>query len=269
MSSSSGPKGCAPILLIRFAVVSSQSESCFSCWCCRSIKTSWSLEMFQNISYMNVVNSKGLSVKSDRFIFLAKGLSSKQVTTCSVSPYWPHADVPSESWADSSVPAPPSLHHQSAALQTTTHFLLWEPGPRCPDETLTPPCSPGQTTDMYMINISKILFCFERKLFSENATNCSKVTVKTFIWLQKTSISNKRCSFKLSIHKTKCISFYKNIIQHYFLTLIIRYVPWAPNQHFRMTSEGSCDSEVMMLKIQLCHHMNKLHFILYWIRKLI
>ncbi len=145
MSSSSGPKGCTPILLIRVSVVSSQSESCFSCWCCRSIKTSWSLEMFQNISYMKVVNSKVISMKSDRFIFLAKGLLCKHVTTCSVSPYWPHADVPSESWADSSVPAPPSLHHQSAALQTTTHFLLWEPGPRCPDETLTPPCSPGQT----------------------------------------------------------------------------------------------------------------------------
>jgi len=29
-----------------------------------------------------------------------------------------------------------------------------------------------------------------------------------------------------------------------------------------MISEGSCDSEtgVMMLKIQICHHRNKLHF---------
>ncbi len=185
MSSSSGPKGCAPILLIRFAVVSSQSESCFSCWCCRSIKTSWSLEIFQNISYMNIVNSKGLSVKSDRFIFLAKGLSSKQVTTCSVSPYWPHADVPSESWADSSVPAPPSLHHQSAALQTTTHFLLWEPGPRCPDETLTPPCSPGQTTDMYMINISKILFLFWKKTVQRECNKLFQSDSKDFYMITK------------------------------------------------------------------------------------
>ncbi len=36
----------------------------------------------------------------------------------------------------------------------------------------------------------------------------------------------------------------------------------AANQHIRMISEKSCDSEdwVMMLKIQLYHHRNKLHF---------
>ncbi len=28
-------------------------------------------------------------------------------------------------------------------------------------------------------------------------------------------------------------------------------------------SEGSCDTEVMILKIQLWHHMNKLHFEIY------
>ena len=42
-SSRSGPKGWAPIRLIRSSVTSSQSVSCFSCWCWRSIRTSWSL----------------------------------------------------------------------------------------------------------------------------------------------------------------------------------------------------------------------------------
>ncbi len=36
--------------------------------------------------------------------------------------------------------------------------------------------------------------------------------------------------------------------------IIIRNLSWAANQHIRMISEGSCDTEdwVMMLKIQIC-----------------
>jgi len=34
-----------------------------------------------------------------------------------------------------------------------------------------------------------------------------------------------------------------------------------------MISEGSCDTGVMMLKIQLSHNRNKLHFIIYSNRK--
>ncbi len=37
-------------------------------------------------------------------------------------------------------------------------------------------------------------------LFIKDALNQSKVTVKTFIMLQKISILNKCCSFELSIH---------------------------------------------------------------------
>ncbi len=36
--------------------------------------------------------------------------------------------------------------------------------------------------------------------FNKDALNESEVTVKTFIMLQKISVSNKRCSFELSIH---------------------------------------------------------------------
>ncbi len=32
----------------------------------------------------------------------------------------------------------------------------------------------------------------------------------------------------------------------------------------KMISEGTCDSEVMMLKIQLYRHRNKLHFKMYY-----
>ncbi len=32
-----------------------------------------------------------------------------------------------------------------------------------------------------------------------------------------------------------------------------------PNQHIRMVTEGSYDTGVMMLKIQLFHHKNKLN----------
>ncbi len=36
-------------------------------------------------------------------------------------------------------------------------------------------------------------------LFIRDALNCSKVTVKLFIMLKNISISNKYCSFKLSV----------------------------------------------------------------------
>ncbi len=51
--------------------------------------------------------------------------------------------------------------------------------------------------------------------------------------------------------------------------MIIINVSGAANQHIRMISEGSRDTEesvetgVMMLKIQLYHHMNKLYFKIY------
>jgi len=47
-------------------------------------------------------------------------------------------------------------------------------------------------------------------LFSEDVLNQSKVTVKTFIMLQKISISNKR-SFELSIHQR--IMSYNNTVK--------------------------------------------------------
>ncbi len=46
----------------------------------------------------------------------------------------------------------------------------------------------------------KVRWCFPL-LFSKDAFNCSNVTVKTFIMLQTISISNKHCSFELSIHQ--------------------------------------------------------------------
>ncbi len=55
-------------------------------------------------------------------------------------------------------------------------------------------------------------------LFSKHAFNWSKVTVKTFIMLQKIFILNKCCSFELSIHqrilKKMYHCFHKNIKQH-------------------------------------------------------
>ncbi len=56
-------------------------------------------------------------------------------------------------------------------------------------------------------------------LFSKDSLNGSKVSVKTFIMLPNISISNKCCSFELSIHlwilKNKMhYGFHKNIGQH-------------------------------------------------------
>ncbi len=48
-------------------------------------------------------------------------------------------------------------------------------------------------------------------LFSKDALNWSKVTVKAFIMLQKISISNK-CCFYFSKNPEKCIVVYRNIL---------------------------------------------------------
>lgn len=48
-SSRSGPSGRAPILLIRASVTSNQSVSCCSCLCCKSMRTSWSLAVRDNL----------------------------------------------------------------------------------------------------------------------------------------------------------------------------------------------------------------------------
>ncbi len=91
---------------------------------------------------------------------------------------------------------------------------------------------------------------------SKDALNWPEVTVKTFIMLEKISISNKCCSFKLHSRIQKNISTKKCLAgQLCSALIIIRNVCWAANQHIRMISEGSCDTEdcndVMMLKIQL------------------
>ncbi len=80
-------------------------------------------------------------------------------------------------------------------------------------------------------------------LFSKDALNWSKVTVKIFIILQKISISNKCCSFELSIHlwilKNKMYQFPQkySAAQLFSTLIIIRNVSWAANQHIRMISE--------------------------------
>ncbi len=50
---------------------------------------------------------------------------------------------------------------------------------------------------------------------------------------------------------------------HLFSTLIIiRNVSWAANQHIRMISEGSCDTEDWRNDAEnsAAHHRNELHF---------
>jgi len=47
-----------------------------------------------------------------------------------------------------------------------------------------------------------------------------------------------------------------------FSTLMIRNVSWAANQHIRLISKNrvTLKTVIMVLKIKLCHHRNKLHF---------
>ncbi len=61
--------------------------------------------------------------------------------------------------------------------------------------------------------------------------------IKTFIILQKISISDKCCSSELSIHQRNL----KKIYSAVFNIILIINVFWAANQHIRMISEGSCN----------------------------
>ncbi len=59
---------------------------------------------------------------------------------------------------------------------------------------------------------------------------------------------------------------------HLFSTLIIiRHVSWAANQHIRMISEESCDTEDWSNDAEntAAHHRNKWHFTIYSHRKVI
>ncbi len=104
-------------------------------------------------------------------------------------------------------------------------------------------------------------------LFSKDALNWSKVMIKTFIMLQKISISDKCCSSELSIHQRNLKKFSSAIFK---IIIIIINVIWGANQNITMISEGSCDTEdtegVMMLKIQL--HITEINYILKYIQKL-
>ncbi len=96
-------------------------------------------------------------------------------------------------------------------------------------------------------------------LFSKDALNWSKVTVKTFIMLQKISISNFLFSISISvlflIMKNKMSRFPQKYwsAQLFSTLIIIRNVSWASNQHIIMISEDhvALKTGVMMLKIQL------------------
>ncbi len=80
--------------------------------------------------------------------------------------------------------------------------------------------------------------------------------------LQNISISNKCCSFELSVHqrilKNKISN--KNMKPQLFSALIIiRNVCWAANQYIRMIS---CDTEDCSNDAEnsAAHHRNKLYF---------
>ncbi len=138
---------------------------------------------------------------------------------------------------------------------------------------------------------SKIIFhSFIHSFISKDAFNWLEMTVKTFTMVQRISISNNWCSIFLSIHqgswKPKWITVstkkilstvlqlfnikYSNIkYSQNVSALITRNVYWTANQHIRMISEGSCDTEDWSNNAEnsALHHMNKLYFKIYSDRK--
>ncbi len=108
-------------------------------------------------------------------------------------------------------------------------------------------------------------------LFSNDAINWPKDTVEIFIMLWKISILNKCCFltfYSSEMPVTQNVSqFRQNCeVAQLFSTLItIRNVIWAANQHIRMISEGSCDTEDWSNDAEnsALYHINKLHFKMY------
>ncbi len=68
-----------------------------------------------------------------------------------------------------------------------------------------------------------------------------------------------------STNPEKCKSLHKDKASQLFSALIIISVSWAANQHIRMISEGSCDTEDWSNDNEnsALHHRNKLHFKIY------
>ncbi len=98
----------------------------------------------------------------------------------------------------------------------------------------------------------------------------SKTLNKSFLMLQKISISNKCSSFILSVYQNILI---KGVSTKYEVSQLFSNIDntfsWAANQHIRMIYEGSCDTEDWSndAKNSDLHHRNKLHFKTYSDRK--
>ncbi len=90
-------------------------------------------------------------------------------------------------------------------------------------------------------------FGMSRNLYSSDYYRIQGRAVLPIRWMAWESILLVR-------GKENFLCFHKNNKQHncFQQWFIIRNVSWAANQHMRMISEGSCDTGVMMLKMQLC-----------------
>ncbi len=88
---------------------------------------------------------------------------------------------------------------------------------------------------LYLLNIHHCLFVWKKcvVLFSKDALNWSKVTVKTFIMLQK---------FKLSFCSSRDLKRKKTASQ-LFSTLIMKKVSLAANQYIKWFQKGPCDAK--------------------------
>ncbi len=86
-------------------------------------------------------------------------------------------------------------------------------------------------------------------LFTKEALNWSKVMIKTFIMLQKISISDKSCSSELFNNQWNLKKIYSDVFNK-----IIIILEWFLKDRV---------NGVTMLKNQLSNHRNKLHFKIY------
>lgn len=129
--------GSVSIFRIRPSVCVSQSESCWSCCCWRSIRTSWSLKMEET---ERSCSSTLLKHKRPLWTCVC-------VRTWTGGPCWRPAGFPSGSWAASSVlGSHPPLPH-SDGLQRSAGFPPVARYPRCSGELSTPSWRPeGKNT---------------------------------------------------------------------------------------------------------------------------
>ncbi len=175
-------------------------------------------------------------------------------------------------------------------LDTQTHWSVWELSPSLRVKSSSPGtmfrnaltlsmfrCTRNMRVSKLWNKLYNTVRFFKRLtlLFSKNRYNCSKVIVKALImfkknniYIKKISISQKCCSFCIPQGNPKqCITVSTKLWKGITVFNIDNNKKVSRTQNlaywFDLISISEWSRDIMLLKIQVCHCRNKLHFKIY------